>query len=53
MSVIETQNGRFYTFGGKIPEHIQNLCIKHKINRSAIAARAICDAAIKAEEERV
>ena len=51
MPVIETRNGRYHTFGGKVPEDIHNLCIKHKLNRSAIAARAISDAALKAEKQ--
>jgi len=51
MPVIETRKGRYHTFGGKVPEDIHNLCIKHKLNRSAIAARAICEAALKAEEK--
>jgi len=51
MPVIETRKGRFHTFGGKVPEDIHNLCIKHKLNRSAIAARAIAKAALEAEKQ--
>ena len=51
MPVIETRKGRFHTFGGKVPEDIHNLCVKHKLNRSAIAARAIAKAALDAEKQ--